>query len=740
MAKFIPSLETIFLSYPGLSKSEHDFLKYCNTHMDDNYEIYYRPYLNGDKPHIIILYKNWGAWIIEIFEGSLVELTSMLNYDEKKEESEVYYDNTTPAYLSPIEKVHKYKENIFNIHIEELLEKKIYDIRFFDMIQCTVWCTNIEKFEIKNILNNIDNKIITYYLKSVKILDKTILESGKIGDILNRTSNTFPSLFFLDNIYQNIKRLLNPSLHLMESGFHIAFNDQQTQILKNEKKEIRVNGVFGAGKTLTLVAKAVDIYIKLKKDFKAPKILILSYNLTLKNLILDKLFQIRENFIIQDFIITNYHQFIKSELNNLDIRIKLGGKYYVNNIEEHLENNYYSNEFIFKDHKHKILPYDAILIDEVQDYHYSWLNIIKKYFLKENGYYILFGDAKQNVYGNSLENKEIKTNIIGKPITLKQCYRADSKIRDLAFEFQKHYYKDKYPLDEFTDTSQYINLFGDSLKEGTVEYQYIEDPGNLITEIEIAITKVRARIRTYFKDISPNDIIVLGSSKKFLQGFDFAYRNIFHENTLSLFETLELVNRIEINTIKKGEYEWYDSLYKLIIRCLNNFYNTLNFHYTIIKNEMSLLLPLMINYKKNPSLFQNSIEVYCKRHSFDFNNILVYLDRYGDLIPDFSLSKNNLMLKDQISRNKKIHFKMNCGMLKVSTIQSFKGLEGRVVFLIIDKEINEIGFHEILYTGITRAKENLVILNIGNKKAHDILNPLVQKINSQNTLPSNNNL
>ena len=53
--------------------------------------------------------------------------------------------------------------------------------------------------------------------------------------------------------------------------------------------------------------------------------------------------------------------------------------------------------------------------------------------------------------------------------------------------------------------------------------------------------------------------------------------------------------------------------------------------------------------------------------------------------------------------------------MKMSTIQSFKGLESKTVFLIILRNDTEAGTNESIYTAITRACNNLIIINFGNK-------------------------
>lgn len=58
---------------------------------------------------------------------------------------------------------------------------------------------------------------------------------------------------------------------------------------------------------------------------------------------------------------------------------------------------------------------------------------------------------------------------------------------------------------------------------------------------------------------------------------------------------------------------------------------------------------------------------------------------------------------------------MKSGTVKLSTIHSFKGWEINTLILIIeadntDKETNA----EIIYTGLTRARNNLIVFNLSN--------------------------
>lgn len=86
-------------------------------------------------------------------------------------------------------------------------------------------------------------------------------------------------------------------------------------------------------------------------------------------------------------------------------------------------------------------------------------------------------------------------------------------------------------------------------------------------------------------------------------------------------------------------------------------------------------------------------------------------------------------LKD-IRRAAKTHFTTDCDCIKFSTIHSFKGWEADNVILLLQPEMQDDSEFEgycvkerentpaLIYTALTRAKQNLFILNLGNDKYH----------------------
>src|SRR5690606_30830848 len=91
-------------------------------------------------------------------------------------------------------------------------------------------------------------------------------------------------------------------------------------------------------------------------------------------------------------------------------------------------------------------------------------------------------------------------------------------------------------------------------------------------------------------------------------------------------------------------------------------------------------------------------------------------------------SDNNVLPATElkkIRKNKKNNFQVNSGLIKFSTIHSYKGWEAKTLFLIVNyyKSMEDV-YKELIYTGFTRCSNNLVILNINDTSLDSFVNEL----------------
>ncbi|MEI8274259.1 MAG: ATP-binding domain-containing protein, partial [Paludibacter sp.] len=216
---------------------------------------------------------------------------------------------------------------------------------------------------------------------------------------------------------------------------------------------------------------------------------------------------------------------------------------------------------------------------------------------------------------------------------------------------------------------------------------------------------------------------ILGNSISLLKEFDTYYRYSSNEKTNTMFESNEMIYRLGINFIGNNKVNWLSDFQDLIKGGIGSNIDKVN-------NRICILLALNDLYLKYPDKFIEKLETKCNMFKISLSNLNILLDKYKNDICVFKETYNIITLSKNIKSirdNKKMNFHMNSGTLKVSTIQSFKGWECENLFLIIEKN-HSLSFDELLYTGITRSRTNLIIINFGNEEYNTKLKELISKV------------
>jgi hypothetical protein len=75
MAIFYPSLEKINQFKVQPTEGERTLLKFLKNSLDDSFEVYFNPFLNGDRPDVLIMRKGYGVMIIEVKDWKFSSLS-----------------------------------------------------------------------------------------------------------------------------------------------------------------------------------------------------------------------------------------------------------------------------------------------------------------------------------------------------------------------------------------------------------------------------------------------------------------------------------------------------------------------------------------------------------------------------------------------------------------------------------------------------------------------------------------
>ena len=402
----------------------------------------------------------------------------------------------------------------------------------------------------------------------------------------------------------------------MEEGKIFYPNLKQKNLIISKPGDQRVKGVAGTGKTSVLAQRAVFSNERTKSE-----VLILSFNITIRHYIRDKIENVRKEYLRTDFHLSHFHDFFKNQS--------------IQFLNEKPQINDWENINYFEKVKDKIKKYSTIIIDEAQDYKREWVEILKKYFLETDGEFVIYFDSNQDIYHRkSLESFPI----LGRPNELNKSYRLSSDISKLTKKFYNKFLQTNEPFDiEVEPNTLNFNEFKEN-----ISYRYYDKNFNH----EDLYEYIKKMIRD--SNSNPDDIAIIGTSINLIREIEYYFRIKKNEKTTRMFESKEEFDKI-IEDTPEGERS----------------------------------------------------------------------------------AKFKMKIKD-LRREYKIHkFNLKTGTMKFSSLHSFKGWEIHTLFLIIseDNENHDSLFkeeqdemfvnHELIYTGITRARNNLNIINIGVNRYND---------------------
>jgi hypothetical protein len=634
MAIIYPDMENIQRLKVPPTGGEWELIRYLVSNLDDSHEIFFNPFLDGDRPDIIILKNGCAAFIIEVKDWRLKHYK--VSEDNKWAVSN---GKQSSRISSPQSQAFRYKKNLYDLHLPEAGLARLANPNFYNLVHCFVYFHGSNHHQIDSLYfsalekNQNDLSLLNQrhqsnsinaqsYEKAISHLErkKRALErdrsiaygSDRLRNLVKNIKQKGPHILFNEDIYRDFKRRLSPPQHVSRQGIAISFDQKQLSMTESETGMEKIKGVAGCGKTTILAQRAINAH----QRHKTP-ILILTFNITLKNYIRDKISDIQGSRDFSFFEISNYHQFFNSQINNLEMDI-------VSFIQDYGLEGLYSVDVF---HDQQPIKYQTILVDEIQDYKGEWVKIIRDNFLSVDGEMVLFGDESQNIYERDVSRSRVIAQGFGRWKKISRSYRInkDSGLNQLYRDFQEEFLVDKYSdTDLFEVTPTQTGMIFSLLK-----YESVASNGWK----EEVFDSIQKYIKDY--DLHPNDVVVLCSK-------------------ISL------------------------------IRQLNEFW---------------------IGREKTHCMFESLRELaVCTRTDFDEL-------RSMDEDQLNSLVSQNRSAVETVRRTKKNHFYSNSGLIKLSTIHSYKGLESKVVFYILTPDDQP----EVIYTSITRSSENLVVFDLGSK-------------------------
>ena len=423
---------------------------------DIGYEvyIYVQAKVGNKRPDFIIMDEKKGICIIEVKDWSE-------SYIQEVSKTKVYLVDRESE--NPTKQIKGYKNLLHAVLVTR-------DIDFIDEeeISMRVIFTNLDQLSPSN------EKLRLLIGSEVGYIFKNHLSHLTISNLFNH-EEIEEKLKLTD--LNKIRVALFPEIEIMR--LEKSKTNQDIKALDFEQEEFAkripfghymVTGVPGSGKSVILLARAVYL-IKENPDWK---ILILTYNKSLSHKLNSQLNQMAKNLKetginelnLDNITIKNFH----SEVSQLTGYHKK---------PQEMDNvTWFRDESVRLASQRAKPTYDAILIDEYQDFYLNWisfcLKLCKEHSVEGNEKKVknifLAGDRLQSIYNShEISWKAIGINMQGRSKFLKTSYRSARQHLSLALMFLRNDDRLKKEVNNF-----YIDELNNhdltAVNDGSVEF------------------------------------------------------------------------------------------------------------------------------------------------------------------------------------------------------------------------------------------------------------------------------
>lgn len=202
----------------------------------------------------------------------------------------------------------------------------------------------------------------------------------------------------------------------------------------------RVRGAAGSGKSLALAARAAVLATEGKS------VLVCTFNIVLYNYLRDLIEQFIPQEVSQHILFTNFHSWCKSvcvDTGYEDPYNQLWEKYTKDQVWEYGMADLVSEIYDDSLDRSALPTYDAILVDEGQDYRPLWWQVLRKAVV-QGGEMLLVADKTQNVHGTAQAWTEetmvgLACGFTGSWMQLSSSYRLPNSLIPILQEFVRRF-------------------------------------------------------------------------------------------------------------------------------------------------------------------------------------------------------------------------------------------------------------------------------------------------------------
>ena len=410
--RIIPSWNEIEKFKEPLSEGEYRLAHFLDDNLPETWKIFIRPDLNGSYPDMVLLNPECGFVVVQ------VENWPLKDYRSNDPRDRLILDERDKI----VTRINRYRSKIIKL-LPQLAEKLIFHGHYIKLINEVVYFDNLDNHEAIFIKEKfLENKPSRF----ISVCTSDELQADNLSEII--PSLRYPNRDLMERKWaQQLEFWLNPPEHPKQAR-EFRLNSKQEDHAEPLKGHYRLKGPSGSGKTIVIAYRAARL------ASSGYRVLILTFNQALWHYIKTIVDGTPYEFEWSNLNFNNFHGFSYDFLAEAgvsyprDLDEEKKEKFLVNMMEEIIDS---MDDTEFSKYK-----YDAIMIDEGQDFKHDWYILLSK-FLTDRNEMLLVCDEKQNIYekDTSWIHEMHNTQFNKRWRTLDSMYRFPEKIGKFINQF-----------------------------------------------------------------------------------------------------------------------------------------------------------------------------------------------------------------------------------------------------------------------------------------------------------------
>lgn len=403
------------------------------------WEIYIQPHMNGLRPDFVLLNPAVGIAVFEVKDWNLDAMDYHIQADGRSLPKLLATRDGKTFSLqkdNPIEKIHQYKQELFNLYCPRLQQQNGLAV-----ITAGVTFPFADDDRVKALFQTSrEARGMLEYPQYTPVTGRNALANGDLASVFPESQRTY-SRYMTPALADDLRFWLREPDFSAEQRRLLELDNNQRALVtsRTESGYRRIKGSAGSGKSLVLAARAAELIAQDKE------VMVVTFNITLLHYLMDV--SVRWGSVggrtRTNVIWLNFHYWCK--------RVCYEAGY-----QEEYDNLWTANEQpslilnerlpvlvseIIDNKPESVRKFDAVLVDEGQDFMPHWWNLLRK-VCNTGGEMLLVADATQDIYetaGAWTDDAMRGAGFAGPWSTLEVSYRMPKKALDYAREFAMHY-------------------------------------------------------------------------------------------------------------------------------------------------------------------------------------------------------------------------------------------------------------------------------------------------------------